>query len=271
METICYLKTLAKLVRSIRKKMRMNQVEFYNFLYPENPYTDENKKKKMNALERVKSKMVDWDLLLTLCEKCDVSADYLLGLKKDYSSYERGFVCEYTGLEEDTVKQLHKWSAAKNNGADISVVDEAFVGEEGEKEYYKASEKKEAIEFLKIINYLFREGSWFNPDHGREEPYSNLDILYSLYTMSMTKPETIKAYLSNESLEQASFLFAPHITDVTGVEVTIDCRRMLGLQNDSKIWQFIDSKQVIEQSARNRLNKSIDRLVSQLKKEDGQG
>ena len=67
METICYLKTLAKLVRSIRKKMRMNQVEFYNFLYPENPYTDENKKKKMNALERVKSKMVDWDLLLTLC------------------------------------------------------------------------------------------------------------------------------------------------------------------------------------------------------------
>ena len=84
----------------------------------------------------------------------------------------------------------------------------------------------------------------------------------------MAKPEVMKAYLSNESLEQNARLFDPHIMDVTEYEITVDAQKPLFLQDSSKIWHFCSAQQLIDQYARRILDKSIDRLIDQIRKEN---
>ena len=269
MEAKCYLKALGENVYRIRKEKKMNQVEFYDYLFPDNTLYDENKKKKMNAIEHSKQKYVDWELLITLCEKCDVSADYILGLRKDYSNHEREFICEYTGLEENAVKKLHKWNLARNNGTDISKLDDAFCGDDADEQYDKTREKQEGIQLLKIINYLFTEGVRRNPERrGKKEPYTNLTILYALYMLTLAKPEIMDAYLSNESLEGNWHIFNLNLTDVSDCKITVDASKPFFLRDSTKLWHFCSAKQIIEQYARSQMDKSIDRLVEQLSKEE---
>lgn len=269
MEIKRYLDALGDYVYRIRKEKKMNQVEFYDYLFPDNTLYDENKKKKMNAIEHSKQKYVDWELLITLCEKCDVSADYILGLRKDYSSHEREFICNYTGLEEKAVRKLHKWNLAKNNGTDISKLDDAFCGDDADEQYNKTREKQEGMQLLKIINYLFTEGVRRNPDRrGKKEPYTNLTILYALYMLTLAKPEIMNAYLSNESLEGNWDLFNFSVTDVSERQVVVDASKPFFLRDSTKLWHFCSAKIIIEQYARRQLDKSIDRLVEQLSKEE---
>ena len=96
----------------------MNQIEFYKYLFPDTDKEDENIKKKMNKIENGKQSSVDFDFFLALCHKCDVSSDYLIG-KDSYENFDIKQVCEYTGLSEAAVKQLHKWQTDANNGADL--------------------------------------------------------------------------------------------------------------------------------------------------------
>ena len=269
METKGYLTNFGDTVFRIRREKKMNQVQFYDFLFPGNELTDENKKKKMNAVENAKKAYVDWKFLIALCEKCDISADYFLGLRKDYSNHEREFVSEYTGLEERAVKILHKWKLAKNNGTDISKLDGAFSGEDADEQYRRTREKQEGMQFLKIINYLFTEGIRKNPDRrGKKEPYTNLSILYALYMLTLAKPEIMDAYLSNESLEGNWDLFNFNIMDVSKRKVTVDASKPFLMRDSTKIWHYCSAKIIIEQYARKELNKSIDRLIEQLSKEE---
>lgn len=271
METKRYLKALGDNVYGIRKDKKMNQVEFYNFLFPDNALNDENKKKKMNMIENSKQTYVDWELLIALCEKCDVSADYILGLQKDYSSHEREFICDYTGLEEKAVKKLHKWNLARNNGTDVSKLDDAFCGDDADAQYNKTREKQEGLQLLKIINYLFTEGVRRNPDRrGKKEPYTNLTILYALYMLTLAKPEIMDAYLSEESLEGHWDIFNPRILemDISKCQITVDASKPFFLRDSTKLWHFCSAKQIIELYARKELDKSIDRLVEQLRKEE---
>lgn len=54
-------------------------------------------------------------------------------------------VCNYTGLEEDAVKHLHRWCVSKNNGADLSMIDNVYIGDEEEQEYWRRYEKQSGI------------------------------------------------------------------------------------------------------------------------------
>ena len=268
MEEKEYLSKFGENVKATRKKMHMSQEEFHRYLFPEDGRQPEAIKKRMNAIENNKYQSLDLEFLLAFCQKCDVSCDHILGLTDDYSNHDIGFVCNYTGLDEKAVKQLHKWNDDRNNGADVSKIDEAYCGDDAEEQYQRARDKQEGIQFLKIINYLFTEGIRRNPERrGRKEPYSNLTILYSLYMLSMAKPEVMKAYLSNESLEQNAWLFDPRIMDVTEYEITVDAQKPLFLQDSSKIWHFCSAQQLIDQYARRVLDKSIDRLIDQIRKE----
>ena len=266
MEYYSYLKAFGRQIKQIRKEMKMNQCEFYDYLFPELATSDENKKKKINAIEKAKQKRIDCEIMLKLCEKKDLSADFLLGIKEDYTL---AFICEYTGLSEKSVKQLHKWCMAANNGADVSKIDDVYFGDDAEEQYQKARDKQDALQFLRIINYLFTEGTYANPKHqGRNEPYSNLSIFTCLYLLCMAKPETIQAYLSQESLERNMHLFAFNVEDVTKELMSIDVQRGLYLQDNRKVWYYIDTKQYIEQYARKQLDEGIKRLITQVKREE---
>lgn len=268
MEIYSYLKTFGDKVRQIRREMKLNQCEFYDYLFPQMATSEENKKKKINAVEKAKQKRLDCEILLTLCDKKDLSVDYLLGIKDDYSNHALAFICDYTGLSEKAVKQLHKWSVAKNNGADVSKIDDVYCGDDADEQYQRAYDKQDALQFLRIINYLFTEGVYKNPKHhGKKEPYSNLSIFTCLYLLSMAKPEMIEAFLSQETMERNGHLFASNVQDITGEIVSIDIKKGIFLQDNRKVWYNIEAKQFIEQYAKRKLEEGINRLIEQVKKE----
>ena len=192
MESNCYLIAFGNCVCEIRRAMKKNQVEFYNYLYPDNDKTEENIKKKMNAIENGKQKSLDLDFVLTMCHKCDVSADYIFSLRKDYSNYDLEFVCGYTGLEEKAVKQLHEWKMASDNGADLSMIGEVFTGVDVDEQIKRTYAKQSGVLFLRIINYLFKDG--VRKDRrfpGGKKRFSNLSLLHSIYMLSMSEPELL--------------------------------------------------------------------------------
>jgi hypothetical protein len=219
----------------------------------------------MNIIENGKQKHVDFDFMLAICQKCHVSADYILGLRNDYRNHENEFVCNYTGLEEHAVSILHEWEEDKNNGTDISKIDEVFVGEDAEEEIRKTYKKKQAIQFLRILNLLFMDDLKAKKKTAR---YSNLRILYSLYTLCIEKPSTIygKVKFTEEQRDYISY-FNPSIEN-TFDKVYLDATDVLMLKDESYVWYPFDAKQIIEQVARDHLNKAVDDLIDRVKKEN---
>ena len=76
------------------------------------------------------------------------------------------------------------------------------------------------------------------------------------------------AYLSNESLEGNWDLFNFSVMDVSKRKVVVDASKPFCLRDSTKLWHFCSAKIIIEQYARRQLDKSIDRLVEQLTKEE---
>ena len=209
-------------------------------------------------------------MLLAICQKCDVSADYILGLKKDYINYDHEFVCAYTGLDENAVQILHEWVLNKNNGADLSMIGKAYFECE-EEEMIKAHNKQTGIIFLRIINHLFKEkktGSGNKRKKGK--PYSHLRILHSLYLMCMAKPKSITGIpFLGESDSSDNYMTSgnpdPNTPDKELGFVKLDGRETIYMEADNDVTYIVSVKEILEQIARRNLDKAIDDLVSSVK------
>ncbi len=274
MELINHPRRFGNTVRSIRKKKHMNQIEFYKYLFPDTDKEDENIKKKMNKIENGKQSSVDFDFFLALCHKCDVSSDYLIG-KDSYENFDIKQVCEYTGLSEAAVKQLHKWQTDANNGADLSIIGNVVVGDDGDIKMHQAYNKQFALEYLKILNYLFTEIDTKETIFGETKKIrcSNIGVLNSLHTLCIKEPKKIVGTpIMGETFEgYEDFLFKMHPHLKTVLErVTIDASSTVILQDDSEIWYPLDVKSIIEQIGRRHLDKSIDRLIDTIKNDKQQ-
>ena len=269
MESFIHLTAFGELVRTERKRLKLSQVDFYLFLFPDTNKAEETIKKKMNSIENGKQKSIDFDFLLAVCQKCDVSADYILGIKPDYRNYTNEYICNYTGLNENAVSFLHGWSVDKNNEADLSLIGEAFW-EEHEEEVNKAYKKQTAITFLRIINYLFMEGE-LPADNTRKtrETYCNLRILHSLYLMCMAKPisitgtpviddaDLLNEYLNNDLCDP----FARHyIWEL--MHPNLDGSRPVFMEDDNHVHYPVSMKDVLEQIARRQLDRNLDQLIA---------
>lgn len=254
-------------VRAIRNSMHLSQVKFYNYLFPNSGKTEENIKKIMNAIENGKTKSIDLTFCLTLCDKCEISADFLFALKNDYSNHEIEFVCKYTGLEEDAVKQLHNWNKAKNNGADLSKLGQAFWPSDEESAYRDVLAKQAGIQFLKIINLLFQK----TPGRSKKKnSSSNLTILHSLYLLCMSQPVRIAGELyPNNQLHEMMIAEDPYLKSLLE-SVSLNAQKTLLLQDDSSCFYPISAKELLEQIAKNHLSNALDQLIEQVKQDNRQ-
>ncbi len=273
MESFIHPYAFGNLVRSERKRLNMNQIDFYNYLFPENKKEEETIKKKMNIIENGKQKSVDFDVLLAICQKCDVSADYILGLKTDYRNHANEFVCNYTGLNEKAIACLHKWNMDKNNGADLSLIGKAFWEDE-EEAVNNAYKKQSAIIFLRIINCLFKEGN-LPSDNARKDSvfYSNLRILHSLYLMCMAKPETITGtpVFDESNILQKIMDTDPCLKQLTSNlfhYVKLDGSKPVFMQDNNDVTYPISMKDILEQIARRHLDRALDDLIASVNYDD---
>lgn len=187
MEYLNYLENFGKLVKSLRTscKPKLSQVDFYKSLIPNSGKEDENIKKKMNKIENGKEKNIDLELLAAIQNKYDFSLDYIFGLTKDYTNYDNKHYCEYFGLDEKAIKNLHKLSLNKDFIENNFKFNKEDIRKSNEESAHARDDKKDAMCILKILNYILQDNSEFHPS------YSNLSILYMIYNYCYQTAKTI--------------------------------------------------------------------------------
>lgn len=267
MERFDNLIVFGRCVRKIRKEKHKTQVGFYRDLYPEIDNSDYNIKKIMNKIENGKMIHLNTDFVIRICKKYNVSADYLLGIKSDFRNHETEVVCNYTGLEETAVSQLHEWNVDKNNGSDLTKVEEAFFANEAE-EHIKMFKKQDGIAMLKIVNYLFKSGTRKSKrKKGKVETYSNVSILHSLYLMSMANPERIESHIIPDDYIES--LMENNINIKSSLDsIHIDLNKPIVLVDNDKTHYLLDPKDTLERIGRDSLNRGIDWLIEQVKNDN---
>lgn len=272
MEEKVHQKIFGQTVRGVRKRLKMSQIDFYNELLPEIERSAETIKKKMNAIENAKQKTIDWEFFFAFCEKYEVSADYALGFRTDYMNHKEEAVCEYTGLEKQAVQTLHKWTIDSNNGYDPSKMDEAIWGDDDETEtiWNKMYEKQVGIQYLIILNYLFKETEYKSSRNNRKKgKRNNLGILHSLYTLSMEQPAKARVRLKCDEITEDALLQSRRLKSLLDY-AEIDPEGGLMLEDSSHVWYPLDLKSVIERVAKENLMKDVDRLIEQVRSENKQ-
>lgn len=264
MESNSHPKRFGKKLRNIRKSKKMSQVEFYKYLFPETSSSEEVIKKKMNKVENGKQKSVDLDMFLRICDKCDISADYLIDREKDYSNQDRKIAGEYTGLSDKAIKQLHEWSEAQK--IEVEYYDEIALIEEGEHDesYWKNLRKKSAILFLEMFNLLFEDGKQTITinGHKHDERFSNLSIIHSIYMICAGQPKLINGHLTKEYKEE-KFIYSDRVDDC----VQIDATRVT-FEDEENVLFPLDVEAIMHQYAWKRLERAIDLLRMQIQEKN---
>lgn len=252
METNHHLNNLGEYVLSCRKTMKMNQVDFYRYLFPESEAREENIKKKMNSLENGKGKWVNYDLLFRLHEKFDVSLDYLFGLETEYPNYENKAACLYTGLDPETIKQLHFWSSYAN--MDMT---------ENKKEMTSAQRQEYAD-----IRQLITDAKWiyeitkmlFQPksEEDKIDGISDLSVLYDIYMMSVDIPD--KVYGVPYEITNSDKPWYEKICN--SVEICSDSLSFADSMNES---HNIDLSEISQRIWKDRLIEDIEKMIDSMK------
>lgn len=206
-EKIIHLKEMGKTVANVRNKMGKSQIEFYRFLFPYTDKEDELIKKKMNAIENGKGKNIDLVFLDTFASKCNCGLDYIFGLKKDYKTYTNEFLCDYFGLNENTINALHK--IGKDKKIDLyATVEYSTQKEKADCHSIKSQQhmdKDFACVFTALLDFLFME------EHIPEEKYlSKLSIFYYIYNYlacdAKLKNEDIMDFNYKESMSDFTYM-----------------------------------------------------------------
>lgn len=175
---------LGKLIQSERNKRNMSQTKFYRFLFPLSVREDDNIRRIMREIEHGERKTVDYEFLIALHDKCELSMDYLFGYETEYPTHENKHVCEYTGLSAHTVDILHSY--ALWNNIDIPDATNEMSDEELKARCINLSQKIESKWILNILDLLFTEQK-----NKKKTMFPNMKILHEMYMMCASVPESV--------------------------------------------------------------------------------
>lgn len=185
METNLPLIKLGEFVWKTRKDMKMTQIEFYRYLFPEKSLDDENIKKKMNVIENGKGKNLNYEFLFRLHERFDLSIDCLFGFETEYPNYENKAACKYTGLEPEAIRQLHFWNKYLN--MDESLLENAITTDNNKILFVEKNRINEAKWIFEILNMILQPKS----NEERKDGISDLSILYDIFMMVTSEIEKV--------------------------------------------------------------------------------
>lgn len=108
-EKIFHKDTIGGRVYELRNRLGFNspsgRIDFYNFLYDDVKIDDSSKSKNVYNWE-CSEDSIPIPVLKKICEKCNCSSDYLLGIEKE-RNHDLHFICNYTGLSVDAIDCLH--------------------------------------------------------------------------------------------------------------------------------------------------------------------
>lgn len=256
---INHLKQIGDCVKRERNKRKMNQLEFYRFLYPGSNLANEGIKSYMNEIENAKRKKIDPDFLLELHEKCDLGMDYIFGYETEFPNHESENASNYTGLSVETIELLHKLALAKK--AEIPSLEPGMNDEDYKNRCNMLNDKQEADWILKIVEVLLTEDMETN-----EGSLPNFNILFDLYMIAVMRPATLRgielnSVEENDGLMQISgkykdlYVDSLYMKDTFGISHTINMDKV-----HQQIWKdklYDDVKRFIS-TAQNYFSKSSD-------------
>lgn len=102
-----FSKDFRKKLSELRKETGMTQIDFAKFVGVSSSSI---------GLYETGERIPDAEILCRIAQKCNVSADYLLGLQKEpVLNEDVKAVCAYTGLSKDSVKVLREWNYHAKN------------------------------------------------------------------------------------------------------------------------------------------------------------
>ncbi len=102
-----FSKDFRKKMSELRKKTGMTQIEFAKFVGVSSSSI---------GLYETGERIPDAEILCRIAEKCNVSADYLLGLQKEpVLNEDIKAIHKYTGLSKDSIEVLQEWNYHAKN------------------------------------------------------------------------------------------------------------------------------------------------------------
>ena len=155
-------------MRNLRLAKVMTQEAFASFLGLSRPTIGFYERADMEN-----GRVPDAETLRNICEKCEVSADYLLGLSDQKAASE---VSAYTGLSEEAVEALHRLSLSPTTER-LAILDAMLTLKEFEK-------------LLGLINtYLDKKSRIACTQFKKTEDYSNCKKILEEQGFSITEPK----------------------------------------------------------------------------------
>ena len=137
-----FSKDFRKKLSELRKEIGMTQIEFAKFVGVSSSSI---------GLYETGERIPDAEILCKIAKKCNISADYLLGLQKEPALNEDvKVVCKYTGLSVDAVNTLHQIA---DDAANYNEIEEGIIQLYGEDLNQETREQYSA--FLDFVSYCF--------------------------------------------------------------------------------------------------------------------
>lgn len=127
-EKIFPINTIGGRIYKLRNELGFNnpsgRVDFYNFLYDNVEIDDSSKHKNVYNWE-CSEYSIPIPVLKKICEKCNCSSDYLIGIEKEVN-HDLHFICNYTGLSEDAINCLHMLHTPLDDSCTDSMQDSRY-------------------------------------------------------------------------------------------------------------------------------------------------
>lgn len=121
-EKIFPLSTVGGRIQDKRRKLNLSRSKLYDLIYQNGiAGSDSSKEKTVYNWESGETEL-NYDTLSDMCKALKCSSDFLLGLDK-CTDKSTQFIHEYTGLSEDAIKRLHKFTTYTQGKVRLTIID----------------------------------------------------------------------------------------------------------------------------------------------------